>query len=124
MTINAPPLASQISTRKETVIWPRPWGNWMTQVFLALFGWTRTYTGVLTYDFGSIAAQSQATTTATITGVRSGDALIVRPATAVNGVILDGSVTADDVVTIRAVNYSIGAVDPGSQNYRIIVFQQ
>jgi hypothetical protein len=50
--------------------------------------------------------------------------VIVRPATAVNGIILDGTVTSNDTVTIRAVNYSSGAIDPASQAYRVIVLQQ
>jgi hypothetical protein len=50
--------------------------------------------------------------------------VLVRPTTAVNGIILDGTVTADDTVTLRAVNYSAGAIDPASQTYRVIVFQQ
>lgn len=124
MAIGQPPLSSALPAGKEMATWPKPWGNWMTQVFLSLFGWARTYTATLTHDFGSIAAQSQATQTVTVSGARSGDAVIVRPTTAVNGIIVDGTVTADNTVTVRAVNYSSGAVDPASQIYRILVFQQ
>lgn len=87
-------------------------------------GWKKTYTASLTHDFGSINAQTQATQTVTVTGARSGDAVIVRPTTAVNGIILDGTVTAADTVTVRAVNYSSGSIDPASQEYRVIVIQQ
>lgn len=87
-------------------------------------GWKSSYYATLTHDFGSISAQSQATQTVTVTGVRSGDAVLVRPTTAVNGIILDGTVTASDTVTVRAVNYSSGAIDPASQTYLVIVFQQ
>ena len=105
-------------------IWTQPWAAWFTSLWQSVFGWKKTYTGTLTHDFGSIATLSQATQTVTITGARSGDAVIVRPTTAVNGIILDGTVTADDTVTVRALNYSSGAVDPASQVYRILVFQQ
>jgi len=101
-----------------------PWLEFFRSVFAALFGWKRTFTATKTFDFGSIAAQAQATTTVTVTGARSGDAVLVRPTTAVDGIIVDGTVTANDTVTIRAVNYSAGAVDPASQAYRVIVFQQ
>ena len=104
--------------------WPISWATWFTQVWQALLGWKKTYTTTLTHDFGSINTLSQATQTVTITGVRSGDAVIVRPTTAVNGIILDGTVTANDTVTVRAVNYSSGSIDPASQVYRVLVFQQ
>ena len=124
MTIGQPPISNSLPVGQEKAVWTKPWGNWFTQIFLSLFGWTRSYTATLTNDFGSIAAQSQATQTVTVTGVRSGDAVIVRPTTAINGIIVDGTVTADNTVTVRAVNYSSGAVDPASQVYRIICFQQ
>lgn len=117
MPINNPPL-------RETETGSPAWQSWFTQVFTALLGWKKTYTGTKTHDFGSINAQSQATTTTTVTGARVGDAVIVRPATAVDGIILDGTVTASDTVTIRAVNYSSAPIDPASQAYRVIVFQQ
>lgn len=124
MAIGEPPLSSQLPVRDEMASWTKPFGNWFTQIFLSVFGWTRSYTVKLTHDFGSIAAQSQATQTVTVSGARSGDAVIVRPTTAVNGIVMDGTVTADNIVTIRAVNYSAGAIDPVSQVYRVICFQQ
>jgi hypothetical protein len=90
----------------------------------ALAGWHTTLTVKKTHDFGNILAQTQATTTVTISGARIGDAVLVRPTTAVNGIILDGTITADDTATIRAANYSAGAIDPASQIYTVIVFQQ
>lgn len=111
-------------TKKQSAIWGLTWGSFFTEVWRALFGWRHSFTGTVIFDFGSISAQSQATTTMTINGARSGDAVIVRPTTAVNGIIVDGTVTADNTVTIRAVNYSAGAIDPSSQTYRVLVFQQ
>ncbi|MCR4308159.1 MAG: hypothetical protein NUV80_06390 [Candidatus Berkelbacteria bacterium] len=124
MSIGTPPLKSQLPAGKEMAVWTQPWAAWFTSLWQAIFGWNKTYTGTLTHDFGSIATLSQATQTVTITGARSGDAVIVRPTTAVNGIIIDGTVTADDTVTVRAVNYSSGSIDPASQIYRIICFQQ
>lgn len=116
MPINSPPLRDGFGTPS--------WAGWFTQVMTALLGWKKTYTASLTHDFGSISAQSQATQTVTVTGARTGDAVLVRPTTAVNGIIMDGTVTAADTVTVRAVNYSSGSIDPGSQVYRVVVFQQ
>lgn len=116
MPVNSPPLREGFGSPG--------WESWFTQVFTAILGWKKTYTTTKTHDFGSINAQSQATTTVTVTGARDGDAVVVRPTTAVNGIIVDGTVTARDTVTIRAVNYSSGSIDPDSQVYRVIVFQQ
>ena len=87
-------------------------------------GWKTTYYATLAHDFGSINAQVQSTQTATVTGARVGDIVVVRPTTAVNGIIVDGTVTADNTVTIRAVNYSAAPIDPATQTYNILVFQQ
>lgn len=114
--INNPPLRDPFGSNS--------WASWFTQIWSALAGWKKTYTATLTHDFGSINAQTEATQTVTVTGARSGDAVVVRPTTAVNGIILDGTVTANDTVTVRAVNYSSGAIDPASQVYRVIVIQQ
>ena len=122
--IGKPPVQAPLPLEDRSATWPNVWASWFTQVFLSLFGWRKTYYGTLTHDFGSINAQVQATQTATIAGARSGDSVMVRPTTAVNGIIVDGTVTADDTVTVRAVNYSAGAIDPASQVYRITVFQQ
>lgn len=116
MPVNNPPLREEFGSLG--------WQSWFTQAFTAILGWKKTYTGTKTHDFGSINAQSEGTTTATVIGARDGDAVVVRPTTAVNGIIVDGTVTARDTVTIRAVNYSSGSIDPGSQAYRVIVFQQ
>ena len=123
MAISSPSLQT-LPVSGNNAMWPKTWGTWFSEVWQALAGWSQTFNATLTHDFGNIAAQSQATTTVTVTGARVGSAVLVRPTTAVNGIILDGTVTADDTVTVRAVNYSAGAVDPASQVYRVIVFQQ
>lgn len=118
------PVDENFRTKQIAASWPPVWAEFISQVWQALQGWTITRTTTVTFDFGLIAAQSQATTTATVTGAAVGDAVIVRPTTAVNGIILDGSVTAVDTVTVRAVNYSAGGIDPASQIYTVIVFSQ
>lgn len=109
---------------KQMAVWRQSWATLFTEIWQALVGWKKSYYATLTHDFGNINAQTQATQTVTVTGARTGDMVLVRPTTAVNGIILDGTVTADDTVTIRAVNYSSGAIDPASQVYRVMVWQQ
>lgn len=122
--INTPPLNSLLPVAEEKAIWPKPWGNWFTQVWQAIFGWSRTFYATKTHDFGSINAQVEATTTVTVSGAVAGDMVLVRPTTAVNGIIVDGTVSAANTVTIRAVNYSAGAINPAEQVYKVIVIQQ
>ena len=129
-SIGVPPLNSPVPVLDDTGktigegSWPYPWANWFSALSNCIFGWKRTFTGSIVFDFGNILAQSQATTTLTVSGTLIGDAVIVRPATAVNGILTDGTVTTNGTVTIRAVNYSSGAIDPASQTYTVIVFQQ
>lgn len=122
--IGTVPTKSELPVSNGVATWPQPWQNWLTQVFLALVGWRKTYYATLTKDFGNINAQVEATQTVTVAGARVGDMVMVRPTTAVAGIILDGTVTADNTVTVRAVNYSAGAIDPASQVYRVLVIQQ
>lgn len=124
MTINAVPERDSVIVSKDMLLAKPTWLEWFRSVYYGLFGWKRTFTASKAHDFGNIAAQGEDTTTVTVTGVRSGDAVVVRPTTAVNGIAIDGTVTANDTVTIRAFNYSSGAIDPASQTYRVIVFQQ
>ena len=122
--IGEPPIQATLPVVRNMAVWPKTFSNWFSEIWYALRGWKKSYYTTLTHDFGNINAQTQATQTVTVTGARSGDMVIVRPTTAVNGIILDGTVTADNEVTVRAVNYSSGAIDPASQVYRVLVIQQ
>lgn len=123
MPISEPNL-EPLQVEQQSADWPRSWATWFSEVWGAVRGWRRSYTATLTYDFGSINAQTQATQTVTVTGAAVGDAVLVRPSTAVNGLIIDGTVTAANVVTVRAANYSAGSINPASQVYTVICFQQ
>lgn len=112
---NRPPLQEQFGTTG--------WANWFTQVFDSLLGWRQTFNRAQVFDFGSIPALSQASTTVTVTGVRPGSAVMVTPLTETPGIVYSGVVTANNTVTIFAKNYTGGAIDPPSNTFRIIVFQ-
>jgi hypothetical protein len=59
-----------------------------------------------------------------VPGARAGDLVCVTSKTKIVGLAVDGFVLASDVVTIRRFNFSVGAVDPASDDFRVIVFQQ
>lgn len=116
--LTAPPGAEEVTDKDSEKMRPA-WLRWLNNLWASM---PRFVT--LTHDFGSVSAQSQDTTTVTVTGAQIGDCVIVRPTTAVNGIILDGTVTSAETVTVRAVNYSAAPINPGSQVYRVMVFQQ
>lgn len=103
--------------------WAPAWVLWFKQIFIAMTGWSKSMTASVTHDFGAIAAASQASTTLTVTGARSGDAVLVTPSEDTSGVVFSGVVTANDTVTIYAKNYTAGAINPASTTFRIIAFQ-
>lgn len=75
------------------------------------------------FDFPSISAQSQQSTTVAVAGAQPGDMVQVMASADVSGVIFTGAVTASGVVTLYAKNFSAGAVNPPSLSFRIIVLQ-
>ena len=97
------------------------WSNWFTQVFLGI-PWKRGIVTDVTLDFPSVAAQSQQSLTATVTGARVGDFAMVSGRD-VSGVIFTIAVTANDTVTIYAKNFTAGAVNPASHSFKITVLQ-
>jgi hypothetical protein len=98
------------------------WQNWFQQIFLCL-GWTKAFNVTKTIDFASVAAYSQQSSSQTVTGARSGDAVLVTPIADVTGLIFTGVVTGRDAVTVYAKNFTAGAIDPASQVFRIVVIQ-
>ncbi len=125
---NRPPLSEKFPVEQD----PRSgvmiakltegWSNWLTQVFLCL-PWKRGLNVTETLNFGNAGAQAQLALTVAVVGAKQGDAVQVTPLADVSGIVFTGVVTAPDVVTVYAKNFSAGAVDPASQIYRIIVLQ-
>lgn len=75
-----------------------------------------------TLDFPSIAANSQASLTTTVTGAATGDLVMVAPNVALEtGLSSEAWVSAADTVTIRLSNLTAGAIDPASRAWRIKV---
>lgn len=125
MSIGVPPLNSAFAVKDNLAIWSAPWGNWMSALFSCIFGWRKSYTGTLAKTWGAISGAAEASATTSITGVRTGDAVIVQPSAKTTGIIDNiGVVTADDIVTIFAQNTTAAGITPGVKTYRILVFQQ
>jgi hypothetical protein len=85
---------------------------------------SRVITATATLDFSSIAAQSSADLTITVTGAAAGEAVMMGlPATAAAGVVFNAIVTSANTVTIRATNTTAAPIDPASATYRATVIQ-
>lgn len=119
-----PPLNEAASlTLTEWKSWSQGWSAFFTQLFQAV-GWLQSWSYKFPHDFPSVPANSQSAGYAVpISGVRPGDAVTITPATETTGIFYKGVVTANDVVTIYAINFTTGAIDPASMDYRVIVIQ-
>lgn len=77
-------------------------------------------TSEVTLDPGSVAAQTSETETVTFNGVTTNDGIIVNKPSHTAGIAVTGFVSAANTVTIVFTNSSTGAIDPGSEDYKLI----
>jgi hypothetical protein len=128
MTVNAVPERADVLTDEDRTNQQRflpVWLEFFRSVFYGLFGWKRSYTASASLDFGLIAAAGEASLTVTVQGSRTGDAVVVTPASKTAGIIDNfGIVTANDTVTVYAHNITAGGINPAAKVYRVIVLQQ
>lgn len=124
MTINAVPERSNLIVSEDDHTGNDAWLEYFRSIFYALFGWKRSFTGTVNFNFGNIVAGGELTTTVAVVGARAGDLVCVSSKTKVAGLGVDGIVLANDVVTVRRFNFSTGAVDPAADDFRVIVWQQ
>lgn len=83
---------------------------------------TKVLSATATLDFGSVAAQSSADLTISLTGAVVGDSVSIGlPASPAANTTFAGWVSAADTVTVRFNNYSAAPVDPPSGTYRVTV---
>jgi hypothetical protein len=84
--------------------------------------------GSTTFDFASIASNSSATTTITVTGAAVGDPVALgRPTPTGTGAVteltFEAFVSAVNTVTLNVVNATTGAADLDSATYNVVVFK-
>lgn len=76
-------------------------------------------------DLGSVAANTSEIETATVQGVKVGDAVIaIKPSLEAGIVIGSANVTADNTVALQVINSTGDAVDDGAETYTFIVFRK
>lgn len=103
--------------------WTQGWTAFFTQLFEAV-GWLKSWSYRFTLDFPSVPSGSQSSAlTVMIPGVRQGDSVIVTPMSDTAGIDFKGRVTSDDTVSIYAMNFTAGAINPASMQFRIVVIQ-
>lgn len=127
MSIGVPPLSSQVPLNAggDAAFFDQPWANWFSALFLCIFAWKKSYTVTLAKTWGLIAGGAEATQTVTVDGARTGDVVLVQPATKTTGIVDNlGVVTASNTVTVYAQNTTTGNITPGAKTYRIVVLQQ
>lgn len=73
-----------------------------------------TIRGSKTYDFGSIAGGAWESTTVTVVGARAADRAVAWLTTVPSALWLKAYVSADDTVTVHAINFTGGPVDPAN----------
>jgi len=77
-----------------------------------------------TVNFGTVNAVNISTTTQTVTGALTGDAVIITPATQLEaGINVYGYVSASDTITIVANNSTAGNIPMANRTYYITVIR-
>ena len=69
----------------------------------------------------SVSADSESTLTFTVTGLQTSDVVLVnKPSKTTDLSLLDSFVSAEDTLSLTFRNFSVGAIDPPEESYRII----
>ena len=121
---SALPTREDLPVAGERAVWTTAWKNWFSAVMRALV-WNLSLTGTKTHDFGSINAHTESSTTVTVTGARTDGTptVTVTPSLNTAGISYKGVVTADNTVTIYALNTTGAGIDPASTVFRVLVLQ-
>lgn len=104
--------------------WPPTWQNYFNALARAII-WNISLAGTKTHDFGGINAHTEASTTVNVIGARTEDAPVVLVTPDINtaGIVYKGVVTADDTVTVYALNTTALSIDPAETIFRVVVLQ-
>lgn len=83
---------------------------------------TKLLSATATLDFPNTLSVTSSDLTVTVTGAAVGDAVFIGlPAAPTAGIIFQGFVSAVNTVTVRASNFTAGAINPASATYRVVV---
>jgi hypothetical protein len=75
-------------------------------------------------DFGSIGTLTSADLTISLPGAKVGDLVVLGPPAAPTaGIIFWAFVSAADVVTVRASNFTAGSINPAAFDFNVAVLQ-
>lgn len=101
----------------------KSWASRIKSLFLN-FSFAKELTATATLDFPSIATLTDEDLTITVTGAAANDSVVLGlPTSPTTGIVFNAFVSAADTVTVRAHNYTAGAIDPASATYRVTVFK-
>jgi hypothetical protein len=113
-----PPLQEVVGTG-----WTQGWTAFFTQLFSAV-GWVQSWSFKFDLNFPSVSANTQsAGQSVAVPGARVGDAVTITPFSDTTGILYKGVVSSDDTVTIYAINFTAGAIDPVAMLFRVVVIQ-
>lgn len=93
-----------------------------TQVSIASLGVGQAKT-TSSWDVGSIASASKASTTITVSGAALGDFCLVSSSLDVQDLVLDAQVTAANTVTVVLANNTGSALDIGTPTIAVLVLK-
>ena len=104
--------------------WTERWKSYWNAVARAIV-WNLSLTATKTHDFGSINSDAESSTTVAVAGARTDGVptVLVTPSLNTAGIVYKGVVTADNVVTVYALNTTAAPIDPASTTFRVVVLQ-
>ena len=105
----------------------RQWLTMVTDALLRMGNLQRVLDATASLDFPQVAAQSTQTLTVSVPGAKldatNPQRVVIRCAVFNAGLTYEGYVSADDTVTIVAINYSTVPINPPSHVFGVTVFQ-
>lgn len=99
------------------------WTTWFNEVQRRTDGFGASLSISAMVNFGTVPMQDQKPGSMSMKGVRPTDRLLITPAADANGLFFSAVITADDVVTIYAKNFTTDAITPPPIEFHVTAFQ-
>ena len=122
-TLGPPPIRTplEVAAGAVTIRSDSPMGKWLNRIFTTLSGIGPQIRGQALLNFPNTAAQTSSDLTISAVGSTPGQPVSLgAPAPPANSCFV-AFVGAVDVVTVRFCNFSAGALNPGTDTFRVIV---